>query len=440
MNKIILFLFLSLILSFSSYGQNINKEKTDQFLNTLASQNAAMGSLSISQNGNLLYQKAIAYTSIDNDKKTPATVSTKYRIGSTTKMFTAVLIFQLVEEGKIKLKQKLSDFYPKLPNATKITIQDMLYHRSGLHDYTKETSYPDWMDKPKTHDELLEIIKEKGSDFEPNTKADYSNSNYLLLGYIIENKFKMSYAKAIEKKITSKLKLKDTYYGSISNVKDNESNSFKYSDNKWTTVKKTNLDIHGGAGALISTPTDMTVFINALFTNKLVNKSSLSKMKNLIDDYGMGLFSNKYGTQTSFGHNGRVEEFYTAAWYFPKQKLSFVYCTNGILYPRTDLIEGILKIVFNQEFSIPFSKKINLKTEDLNQYLGQYSSGQIVVNCTKNNTKLLIESKGKTFEVEAIGDNYFMNKELGYFFEFNPEKRSLQIKETDNIYFLKKVN
>ncbi|RVT71090.1 class A beta-lactamase-related serine hydrolase [Flavobacterium sufflavum] len=440
MNKIILFLFLSLILSFSSYGQNINTEKIDQFLDVLASQDFAMGSLSISQNGNLLYQKAIGYASIDNSKKTPATTATKYRIGSATKMFTAVLIFQLVEEGKIKLEQKLSDFYPQLPNANKITISDMLYHRSGLHDYTKETNYPDWMNKTKTHDELLEIIKEKGSDFEPNTKADYSNSNYLLLGYIIENKCKMPYAKAIEKRITSKLKLKDTYYGSSSNIRNDESGSFKYSDNKWNTVKKTNLGIHGGAGALISTPTDMTVFINALFTNKLVNKSSLSKMKDLIDDYGMGLFSNKYGTETSFGHNGRVEEFYTAVWYFPTQKLSFAYCTNGILYPRTDLIDGILKICFNQEFTIPFSKNYNLKSEDLDQYLGQYSSGQIVVNCTKNNTKLLIESKGKTFEAIAIADNYFMNKDLGYFFEFNPEKRSLLIKETDNVYFLKKVN
>lgn len=440
MNKIILFLFLSSILSFACYGQKINTEKIDQFLNVLASQNLAMGSISISQNGNLLYQKAIGYTAIDNDKKTPATITTKYQIGSTTKMFTAVILFQLVEEGKIKLEQKLSDFYPNLPNATKITISDMLYHRSGLHDYTKETNYPDWMDKPKTHHELLAIIKEKGSDFEPNTKADYSNSNYLLLGYIIENKCNMPYAKAIEKRITSKLKLKDTYYGKISNVRDNESCSFKYSDNKWNNVKKTNLDTHGGAGALISTPTDMTVFIDALFTNKLVNKSSLSKMETLIDDYGMGIFSNKYGTKTSFGHNGRVEEFYTAVWYFPTQKLSFAYCTNGIAYPRTDLIEGILKIAFNQPFTIPFSENNDLKSEDLDKYLGQYSSGQIVVNCTKDNTKLLVESKGKTFEVEAIADNYFMNKELGYFFEFNPEKRSLQIKETDNIYLLKKVN
>ena len=440
MNKIIVFLFLSSIFGFSSYGQKINKEKIDQFLDILASQNLAMGSLSISQNGKIEYQKAIGYSSIDADKKTAATIATQYRIGSTTKMFTAVLIFQLVEEGKIKLDQKLSDFYPNLPNANKITIADMLYHQSGLHDYTKDTNYSDWMDKSKTPNELLEIIKEKGSDFEPGTKNDYSNSNYLLLGYIIERSFKMPYANVVEKRITSKLKLKDTYYESISNLKNDSVSSYKYFENKWNPVSKTNLDTHGGAGALISTPTDMIRFIDALFSNKLVHKSSLSKMKTIINEYGMGLFSNKYGSENSFGHNGRVEEFYTAVWHFPKQKLSLVYCTNGIAYPRVDLIEGILKICFNQPFTIPSSEKSNLKTEDLDKYLGQYSSGQIVVNCTKNNTKLLIESKGKTFEVETIADNYFGNKDLGYFFEFNPEKRTLQIKETDNIYLLKKGN
>ena len=81
-----------------------------------------------------------------------------------------------------------------------------------------------------------------------------------------------------------------------------------------------------------------------------------------------------------------------------------------------------------------------MKSEDLDKYLGKYSSDQIVVNCTKNGTKLLLETKGKVFELEKIGDSYFMNATSGYFFEFNPDEGELQIKETDNIYFLKRTN
>jgi D-alanyl-D-alanine carboxypeptidase len=440
MKKTIWIIILIASSTFTSFGQNINVAKLNSFLNLLATKGLSMSSLTISKNGIIKYQKAIGYSFIGNDKKVPADINTKYRIGSATKMFTAVMIFQLIEEGKIRLNQKLNIYFPDLPNADKITIQNMLYHRSGLHDYTHDTDFPEWMDKPKTHDELLKIIKEKGSDFEPGTEAGYSNSNFLLLGYIIEKVCKMSYADALKKRISAKFNLKSTYFGKPINIKDNESTSYKYSNNDWSKEKETDLSIHGGAGSIVSTPTDMVKFIEALFSNKLISKSSLAKMETMVDNYGMGMFPNKYGDKPGFGHNGRIEEFYSALWYFPSEKLSFAYCTNGIDYPRTDILEGILRICFNEPFTIPFAKSNNLKSEDLDKYLGKYSSNQIVVNCTKDSTQLLIETKGKVFEVEKISDNYFMNAASGYFFEFYPDKGELQIKETDNIYYLKKTN
>lgn len=425
--------------TFTSSGQHVNVKKLDSFLTVLNSKDMAMGSMAISKNGVIKYQKAIGYSFISSDEKVPADINTKYRIGSTTKMFTAVMIFQLIEEGKIKYDQKLSTFFPALPDAGKITIQNMLSHRSGLHDYTKDTDFPNWMDKPKSQEELLRIVKEKGSDFEPDTKADYSNSNYLILGYIIEKLCKMPYADAIKKRITSKLNLQNTYFGKPIDIKENESASYKYSNNNWTKEKETDFLIHGGAGSLVSTPTNMVWFIDALFSNKLVSKSSLAKMKTIVEGYGMGMFPNKYGDNPGFGHNGRVEEFYSALWYFPDEKVSFAYCTNGINYPRTDLIEGILKICFNEPFQIPFTQNKNLKSEDLDKYLGTYSSDQIVVTCTKDGIRLFLETRGKSFEAERISDNYFMNAGSGYFFEFYPDKGELQIKETDNIYYLKRT-
>jgi CubicO group peptidase (beta-lactamase class C family) len=439
MKKSAFLIFTIAAFNITSFGQTINVSKLDSFFNSLASKNLAMGSLTIAKNGIVKYQKAIGYSYIDKDQKIAANIDTKYRIGSATKMFTAVMIFQLIEERKLSLDEKLNVYFPDLPNANKITISNMLYHRSGLHDYTHDTDFPEWMDKPKTHDELLKIIKDKGSDFEPGTEADYSNTNYLLLGYIIEKVCKTSYADALKERITSKLNLKSTYYGNPVSIKNNEATSYKYAENAWNKEKETNLSIHGGAGSVVSTPTDMVKFIDALFSNKLVSKSSLSKMETMVDDYGMGMFPNKYGSKKSFGHNGRIEEFYSALWYFPDEKLSFAYCTNGIVYPRTDILEGVLKICFNEPFTLPFSKDSSLQGGNLDKYLGKYSSGQIVVNCTKDGNKLLLETKGKVFETEKINDSYFMNASSGYFFEFYPDKDELQIKETDNIYHLKRV-
>ncbi len=430
-----------LVVSLSSFGQTINTARLDSFFNSLEQRNLAMGSLVISQNGKIQYQRALGYSYFGhNNENIPASVYTKYRIGSGTKMFTAVIIFQLLEEGRLSLDQKLSTYFPEQPNADKITIGNLLNHRSGLHDYTEGTNFPEWMDKPTTHEALLQIIKEKSPDFEPGAKAAYSNSNYLLLGYIIEKICKMSYEKAIKERIISKIGLVNTYYGDRIDIKKGESASYKYVENEWKKQKETDLNIHGGAGSIVSTPIDMVQFIEALFNNKLIRQSSVDAMKKLTDGYGMGLFPFPRGAKTAFGHNGRIEEFYSSARYFPDDKLSIAYITNGIVYPRTDIMEGILKICFNETFIAPFPTAIQLKPEDLDKYLGRYSSEQmpIVVNCTKDGNKLLLETQGKVFELEPINQNYFMHPVLGYFFEFFPDKGELQVKETDNVYYLKR--
>jgi D-alanyl-D-alanine carboxypeptidase len=432
----LLFLFLSV----SSFTQTLDTAKLNRFFDALDQRGLANGGIAISVDGRVRYQRAVGYSFMDGNQRIPSDILTKYRIGSATKMFTAVIIFQLVEEGKLSLDGELAAFFPDLPNAEKITISSMLYHRSGLHDYTHDTNFPEWMDSAKTQDEILKMIKEKGSDFEPGTQADYCNSNYLLLGYIIEKLCHMTYSEAVQKRIISKLALKNTYYGRPININSHEATSYKYGDNSWTKQKETNLTIHGGAGSLVSNPADMVSFVDALFSGQLVSKYSLAKMETIVDDYGMGMFPNKYGSNPSFGHNGRIEEFYTAAWHFPSQKLSIVYCTNGIDYPRMDIMEGALKICFNEPYELPFLDDRKLTSADLDKYLGKYSSGQIVVNCTKDGTKLLVETRGKVFELTAVSKNYFMHPQTGYFFEYDPAKRSLQIKETDNTYSLHRVD
>jgi len=441
--KMIETLWATLLLTISAcsaLGQQLNTPKLDSFLNALDSRGLAMGNLAISQNGVVTYRKAMGYSYVSGDQKVHADTKTKYRIGSATKMFTAVMVFQLIEEGKLKLDQKLANFFPDLPNAAKITLRHMLSHRSGLHDYTHDTDFPKWMDKPKTHAELLKIIQDKGSDFEPGTEADYCNSNYLLLGYIIEKVCKMAYGEALKVRIISRLDLKDTYVGKPINIKDKESTSYKFSSGKWEGVKETDLSIHGGAGSIVSTPSDKVRFMDALFAFKLINKTSLASMETMVDDYGMGMFPNKYGDKPSFGHNGRIEEFYSALWHFPAEHLTIAYCANGIDYPRADIMEGVLKICFQEPIPIPFSAGAGVTSPDLDKYLGKYSAGQIVVNCTKDGDKLLLETRGKVFEAVPLGEDYFMNAESGYFFEFHPGKGELLIKETDNVYPLKKVN
>src|SRR5687768_4058180 len=210
-----------------SYSQTIETKKIDSLFDMLQNRGLATGSMAISINGKITYQKAIGFAMLDSNRKILPDTNTKYRIGSISKMFTAVMIFQLIDQRKLSLDEKLAMYFPQLPNATKITIEEMLYHRSGLHDYTNDTNFPEWMDKPKTHKDKLKINSTKRSDFEPGTKTDYCNTNYLLLGYIIEKITKMPYAEALNKRITLKIGLKNTYYGKPINIRRNEAASYK---------------------------------------------------------------------------------------------------------------------------------------------------------------------------------------------------------------------
>jgi len=151
--------------------QNFNKPKIDSLLDVLAAKHQGMGSIAIAQNGHIVYQKSFG---IEN--KLPTRPETRYRIGSITKMFTAVMIFQLIGENKLQLTTPLSTFFPQMPNAAKITIKMMLGHRSGLHDFTGDPAYGTYFTKPQTQAGMLARMAAGKPDFEPDTDTQYERT------------------------------------------------------------------------------------------------------------------------------------------------------------------------------------------------------------------------------------------------------------------------
>src|SRR5687767_12935569 len=122
-------------------GQPFNKPKLDSLFDILAANNKAMGSVVLSKHGAVVYSKSIGYSTISGEKREPATENTVYRVGSITKMFTATMIFQLIEERKLSMTTTLDKYYRQFPNAGNVTIGHMLSHRSGLYNYTNDSSF-----------------------------------------------------------------------------------------------------------------------------------------------------------------------------------------------------------------------------------------------------------------------------------------------------------
>jgi len=413
------------------FSQNINKPKLDSLFNILSEKNKAMGSVAVLKKGTVLYSRAIGYSYISGNEKKPATTATRYRIGSISKMFTASMIFQLIEEGKIKLTTTLDTYFPDIPDASKITISNLLNHRSGIHNFTDDPEYLAYMTQPKTEDEMIKIISKNKVDFEPDSKASYSNSNFVLLGYIIEKITKQPYSKNLEKRICSKIGLKDTYIGKKTDLLNNESYSYKL-ESEWKQQPETDMSIPGGAGSIVSTPTDLTRFVEALFSLKLVSQNSLNKMKTMTDGIGMGMFQFPFYEKKAYGHNGGIDGFVSNVVYFPEDSLALSYCTNGMVYSLNDILIGVLSVCFNKQYSIPTFNTITLKTEDLDKYLGVYSSTQVPIKLTitKNNTVLTAQGEGQpSFNLEATEKDKFKFDPAGVIMEFNPAKNEMTLKQ-----------
>jgi len=351
MKKTLILLLVSLT-SFTGISQNIDKVKLDAYFDTLANNNILMGSVAIFQNNELLYMKSVGF--VDVEQKLKTNENSKYRIGSTSKTFTAVMVFKAIEENRLNLNQTIEIFFPTIKNANKITIEQLLYHRSGIHDFTAR-NWLKWNTQSKTKQEMIEMISKGGADFKPDTKTRYSNSNFVLLSYILERIYDKPYSAILEEKIIKPIGLNNTYYGKKTNVQDNECNSYKYKKG-WKIESETDMSIPSGAGGIVSTPIDLTLFSEALFSGKLVSENSLEQMKNIKENYGMGLRQMSFNGNTCFGHTGKLDGFITMFAYFNDSNISFAFTTNGMNYNYWDLVTSILNAVFNNPFDIPKTK------------------------------------------------------------------------------------
>ncbi|MEM6378099.1 MAG: serine hydrolase domain-containing protein, partial [Bacteroidota bacterium] len=221
--------FAFLILSLIAYGQNTEFAKLDSFFTVLEENNRFFGSVAIADGGEIIYRKAIGFA--DLETKAANNKDTKFRIGSISKTFTATLLMKAAELGKVELDRTIEAYFPRIQNADKITVRQLLNHRSGIANFT-DRNYVNWHTEPITQAALLDTIIAKGIDFEPNTDYAYSNSKYELLTFILEKAFDNTYDQILDQYIVKPLELTNTHYGAAINTSANEAKSY-YMDAQW---------------------------------------------------------------------------------------------------------------------------------------------------------------------------------------------------------------
>ncbi|MDP9960360.1 serine hydrolase domain-containing protein [Chryseobacterium lathyri] len=434
-----LFFVATASISCMTFSQNANKQKLMDYLDSLSVHHKVMGSFAIAENGQPTFLKTTGFS--DAAKQQKANINTQYRIGSISKTFTAVLIMKAVEEKKLSLDAKLSTWYPEIENADKITLENLLQHRSGIHNLTDEQEYWTYNTTVQTEQSLVSIIKKYKSDFSPGTKYEYSNSNYILLTFILEKIYKKTYAQLLKSKITNPLKLTLTEVGGKIDPSKNQALSYTYSNGSYQPWQETDMSIPVGAGNIISTPTELLKFIIALENGKLINKTSLSGMKKIIDGYGYGIAQVPFEQYSGYGHNGGIDQFRSVLYYFPELKVAISFITNQSDYNNNEISIKMMETSIGKDFKMPNFKEVSVAAETLKKYEGLYKTEDfpLDIKIFQKEGKLMGQATGQgAFPLEAASESEFKFEMAGIKMKFNAEKGTMDFSQGANNFTFKK--
>lgn len=398
-------------------------KKIDDFISYLEKNNAEAGEISIFKGGKEIYKRNFGETGLSQKDKVT------FQIGSITKSMTAMMLFKLIEKKQLNLNDKLSKFYPTIPNAEKITISQLLHHSSGLGDYVVGKNTMKWLTEKISEEQIMNHIIEQGSLFEPGTKVQYSNSGYYLLTKILEKISKKSYADNLKETIAQPLQLKNFY--TASQKPTNVFSSYSYA-NAWEPVKDFDFNNVVGVGDIATTPTNLNIILNSLFTGKIVSKESLSAMMPKEDRFGMGLALVPFYSKMFVGHSGGTYGTNSLMIYNGEDDISISYSLNADRIGANNFTINILSILYNKEFSLPNFSTTKISETELKQYVGDYSSKDIPlgIKIFIKNGGLFGQGTGQPeFPLEYVEKDKFKFDNAGLKMTFFPEKEEMQLEQ-----------
>ena len=267
----------------------------------------------------------------------PVDNQTRFEIGSITKQFTAAAILQLKEHGKLSLSDPLGKYVPQYARAKNITIEQLLWQVTGIPNYTATKNFMQIATSHRgTFNAMLAMVKNKPLNFEPGTKWQYSNTNYLLLGRIVEVASGIPWRTYVQTHIFDTLGMKEsTFMENEANVDDMATGY--YSPKKTLEPSPPFLGWAGGAGAIVSTATDMAKWDEGLFGGKVIAQSDLALMTSpgrlangKATDYGFGWLLDTHDGQQRIWHNGGTFGFNSTNHVYPRLGQAIIVLENTI--------------------------------------------------------------------------------------------------------------
>ena len=386
-------------------------KQLDSIVSAFDKANIFHGVALIANDGKILLNRGYGWADADLKKQNDPNLS--YQVGSVTKQFTAVAILKLQEAGKLSVNDKISKYFPAVKSADKITIHHLLTHTSGLYNYTNDTTF--WLREAKlssSQDKMIARFADKPLDFEPGSKFSYSNSGYLLLGYIIEKVSGKTYEQFIRQEIFQPLGMNRS--GFDFTAASNKATG--YYDNGTAYMKAFIVDSSASyaAGAIYSTTGDLFKWVQAIHTQKLLKPETWTTVLTPTkQNYAYGFIVQGTGETKEIWHNGGIHGFLSHLVYFPSINASVILLSNYMQSDLNRLTKTLRAALFNKPFELPDQiNEIKLPVALLQQYTGTYQlTPAFAISVTLEGEKLMALATGQdTFEIYAEKENLFFYK------------------------------
>jgi CubicO group peptidase (beta-lactamase class C family) len=342
--------------------------------------------------------------SADLEHSAPMRLDTPMRLASVTKMLTATAVLRLRDSGQVELDAPISRYLPDAPPTwSKVTVRHLLSHRSGLGDYSNTPERDARRHRPATTDELWKAVVAAPMRGEPGGELDYCNSNYVVLGIMIERVTHESYDNAMRHLLFEPLGMSSSAADSSEPIVPGRAVGYRW-HRKLEHAEPLDPTNYGGAGGLRSTALDLVRFAHALSGSEFLKDDTRRQMFDAPPgSYGLGCFFNTLGTQRLIDHAGGFDGFATYIGVLPDSDTCAVVLSN-IQQTRTiDLGHAILRSCMGEQVRedeipepvdyIPPPRAVD--AGDLARYAGEYQSELGLLKFTVDGQNLIMEAQGE---------------------------------------------
>jgi CubicO group peptidase (beta-lactamase class C family) len=335
--------------------------KIDELMKVYNSYQQFNGAVLVAENGKVIFKKG--YGMANMEWNIPVETDTRFRLGSITKQFTSMLVLQLVQEGKIKLEGKLTDYLPDYRKDTgdRITIHQLLNHTSGIPSYTGLPNFFEEISRnPYSVSDFVKKYASGDLEFEPGTKWNYNNSGYFLLGAIVERVTGKPYEQVLKERIFDAVGMKNTGYDHHETILAKRASGYEKRLGGYVNASYLDMSLPYAAGSLYSTVEDLYLWDQALYTEKLLSpqlKEVMFKPGLINYAYGWVVRKAPLGAQGEpvaiIEHGGGINGFNTIIMRLPESKNLIVLLNNTGGTKLGEMSQKISAILFGKPYKAP---------------------------------------------------------------------------------------